>query len=181
MEHAVGWRWFAAWGLAGGLLFFAILTGFSIGLFVLPFAALAVWFVGRSAARWPEMLGVALGGAAVCLAVAAANWDYTPCPDGPITLSPGEASFSCGGFDPMPWLLAGIVLGVAGPLGYLLARPLPALPSPVRAPLSTREKVFLAIVLVLAAFSIIVLISFAGGSGESREIEIVPASTVSEP
>lgn len=181
MEQAVGWRWFAAWGLAGGLAFFAILTGLSIGLFVLPFAALAIWFVGRSAARWPEMLGVALGGAAVCLAVAAINWDYTPCPDGPITLPPGEASFSCGGFDPMPWLVAGVVLAVAGPLGYLVARRLPAPPSLLRTQLSTREKVFLAIVLVLAAFSIIVLISFATGSGGRGEIEIGPARTVSEP
>src|SRR5687767_6919079 len=108
MEQAVGWRWFAAWGLAGGLVFFALLTGLSIGFLVLPFAALAVWFVGRNASGWPEILGVVLGAAAVSLTVAAINRDYSPCPEGPITLPPGETSFSCGGFDPLPWLVAGL-------------------------------------------------------------------------
>jgi hypothetical protein len=181
MEHAVGWRWFGAWGLAGGLVFFSLLTGLSIGFLLLPFAALAVWFVARSAAGWPEILGVVLGAAAVCLAVAVTNRDYTACPEGPITVPPGQTSFSCGGLDPLPWLVAGLVLAAAGPLGYIVARRLPTPRSPLRSPLSTREKVFLAIVLVLAAFSIIVLVGLGATSSGSTEIEIQPARTVSGP
>ena len=48
MRHS-GRAWFAAWAGAGGLLVFAFLTGFSIGLFVLPFALVAVWLVQRFA------------------------------------------------------------------------------------------------------------------------------------
>ncbi len=34
-----GWRWFLAWSLAGFLMSFSLVTGFSIGLFILPVAA----------------------------------------------------------------------------------------------------------------------------------------------
>lgn len=117
-----GWRWFCAWAVAGGLLVFALLTGFSIGLLVLPFAAIAVWLVGRTARVWPEILGTGAGAAVVCLAVAALNRDYVGCPEGPITLGPGQTSYSCGGLDPLPWLVAGVALLLAAPALYALVR-----------------------------------------------------------
>jgi hypothetical protein len=150
-----GWRWFCAWAVAGGLLAFALLSGASIGFLMLPFAAIAVWLVGRTARMWPEILGSLAGAGALCLAVAAANRDYVACPDGPITLGPGEDSFSCGGLDPLPWLVVGVVLLVAGPALYALARRRG--PPRFGRPLSTGEKLFLSIVLVLAAFSFMVL------------------------
>jgi hypothetical protein len=105
------WRGFVAWALAGGLLFFSSLTGFSIGLFVLPFALLGVLLVARYSSRWPEAIGVAAGIGAVCLLVALGNRDYDPCPASDVlTVPPGETSAECGGLDPTPWLVGGIVL-----------------------------------------------------------------------
>lgn len=182
MDQAVGWRWFAAWGLAGGLVFFALLTGLSIGIFVVPFAALAVWFVARTAGGWPELLGVAVGAGAVCLVVFVRNRDHNPCPEGEITVPPGQTSYSCGGFDPLPWLIAGLALTVIGPAAYALARRLPPPPRiPLRPPLSTGEKVFLTFVLIFAALSIMTLLSVVGSSSGGGSVKIEPARTVSEP
>lgn len=162
-----GWRWFCAWAFAGGLLVFALLSGASIGFLVLPFAALALWLVGRTARVWPEILGSLAGAGAFCLAIAASSRDYVACPDGPIALGPGEESFSCGGLDPVPWLIAGVVLAAAGPVLYALARR--SGPPRFGRPLSTGEKVFLTIALVFAAFSFMVL---AAGLTTSTGVEI---------
>jgi hypothetical protein len=44
-----GWPWFLAWVLAGFLMSFSLVSGFSIGLFILPLAALAlIWAAWRS-------------------------------------------------------------------------------------------------------------------------------------
>jgi hypothetical protein len=56
-----GWRWFAAWWAAGGLFAFSFVTGFSIGLFVLPFAAAALFFVASRAPHLWESTGFAGG------------------------------------------------------------------------------------------------------------------------
>lgn len=131
MSRRAGWPWFGAWAFSGGLTFFAVLTGFSIGLLVLPFGALSLALVARRARAWPESLGVPAGVGAVCLLIAALNRDYRPCPQGEITLRPGQGEFSCGGFDPTAWWVAGVLLVVAGPVAYetarrLLRRPLGA-------------------------------------------------------
>ncbi|HSK14654.1 MAG TPA: hypothetical protein VK915_00655 [Gaiellaceae bacterium] len=118
-----GWPWFLAWAFAGGSLFFAVLSGFSIGLLVLPFALAAVWLVGRACRPWPELLGGASGAGLVLLAVAFLNRDATPCPEsGELTVQPGQTSITCGGSDPVPWLVAGGVLLAAGAAAYALAR-----------------------------------------------------------
>jgi hypothetical protein len=96
-----GWRWFAAWALAGALLAFAFLTGFSIGLFVLPFALLALVLVARWSSGGGEMLGAVTGAGLVCLLVAALADD------------PGDSA---------PWLLAGLAFVVAGVLPYAALR-----------------------------------------------------------
>jgi hypothetical protein len=44
-----GWRWFFAWSVAGFLMSFSLVTGFSIGLFILPVAAgTLIWAALRS-------------------------------------------------------------------------------------------------------------------------------------
>jgi hypothetical protein len=40
-----GCRWFWAWSLVGAALGFSFLTGFSIGLLLLPFALVLLWLV----------------------------------------------------------------------------------------------------------------------------------------
>lgn len=183
MKHAVGWRWFAAWGLAGGLVFFALLTGLSIGFLVLPFALLAVWFVARNGAGWPELLGALVGAGGVCLAVAVRSWDYNPCSDEPVRLPAGTTSYSCGGMDPIPWLVTGIVLVVAGPVAYALARRFGPPRLRLGKPLSTGEQVFLAVVLLYAILAFTTLLgvgtSSSGSGGGSVEIEA--PRTPSEP
>lgn len=118
-----GWPWFLAWALAGGLLFFAVLSGFSIGLLVLPFALATVWLVERSGRSWPELLGAVAGVGLVLLVVAFLNRGSTPCPEsGELTVQPGQTSAACGGSDPIPWLVAGSVLLAVGAAAYALAR-----------------------------------------------------------
>jgi hypothetical protein len=52
----------------------------------------------------------------------------TPCGSGPHVLSPGTESFSCGGFDPHPWLYAGVTVALLAALAYAAARRIPAKP-----------------------------------------------------
>jgi hypothetical protein len=92
------WR-FWAWGLAGALIAFSLIAAASVGVFVLPFAALALAFAVRRTRDRAEMFGGLVGPAGVCLLIA---W---------IQRGPG-------GFDAGPWLVAGIVLAVAGLAGY---------------------------------------------------------------
>jgi hypothetical protein len=60
---ATGWRWFFAWAFAGALFTFSLITGFSIGLVLLPLAALAVFWLAATAPHAREALGFALGSA----------------------------------------------------------------------------------------------------------------------
>ena len=122
MPQFAGWKGFLAWALAGGLLVFTFLSGFSIGLFVLPLAGVVLWLVARRATGWPETLGLGAGLGAVCLLVAFLSRDYNPCPEGPVTLAPGETSFECGGLDPIPWLVAGLTFVLVSVLTYAFAR-----------------------------------------------------------
>lgn len=117
-----GWRWFAAWFCAGGLLFFAVLSGFSIGLFLMPFAVVGCIVLARATGLGPPILGVVSGTGLVCLGIALANRSYDPCPpSGRVTIQPGEKSATCGGLDPLPWLSAGVVLLAAGVVVHALA------------------------------------------------------------
>jgi hypothetical protein len=67
MAHA-GPRWFAWWTLAGAIFMFSLLTGFSIGLFILPLAATCVIWVARRAPGI-EALGFPAGAGAVLILV----------------------------------------------------------------------------------------------------------------
>jgi len=68
-----GWLWFLAWIVAGFLMSFSLITGFSIGLFILPFAAAAlIWVARRSPHLFPAS-GFVAGIGATALLVAAIN------------------------------------------------------------------------------------------------------------
>ncbi len=121
MIPPTGWWRFAASGRSpAGSLPSRWLTGFSIGLFLLPFAVLAIWFVARKSRIWPEILGMVGGLGVVGLVIAAIHREGTGCrssgePDGSITVT-------CGGLDPKPWLVGGLVLLAAAPALYAFAR-----------------------------------------------------------
>lgn len=97
--HVNGCGRFWLWSLAGALVTFSLAAAASVGFLVLPFAALALFLIAPRTRNRAEMLGGLVGAAAVCLAIA---W---------IQRAPG-------GFDARPWLVAGIVLAVAGLAGY---------------------------------------------------------------
>ena len=94
----VSWR-FWLWSLAGALVTFSLVAAASVGLLVMPVAAFATFLVARKTRDRAELLGALVGAAGVCFAIA---W---------IQRAPG-------GFDARPWLVAGIVLAVAGLAGY---------------------------------------------------------------
>jgi hypothetical protein len=125
MRRWNGWKAFVAWSLAGGLLVFSVLAGLSIGLFVLPFAVAAVFLVAYHASGWPEAIGVVAGAGAVCLLIAFLSRDHQPCPESgvlPGFNSEGAFVSECGGFDPMPWLIAGIALVGVSVFAHVLVR-----------------------------------------------------------
>jgi hypothetical protein len=116
---ATGWWRFTAWVLAGGLTFFAFLTGFSIGLFVLPFAVAAVWLVARGGRLWPEILGLVGGLGVPAIVVAVLNRDGSGCRT---SEEGGLTTVTCGGLDPVPWLVVGLLLLAVTPALYGFAR-----------------------------------------------------------
>jgi hypothetical protein len=90
-----GWEWFAAWTVAGGLMTFSFLTGFSIGLFVLPLAAVTLLWVASRAPGTFDAIGFVEGIGLTLLLVALLN------------PAAGRA-----------WLYAGLVLGLAAVAAY---------------------------------------------------------------
>jgi hypothetical protein len=63
-----GWRWLLAWVGAGFLWSFSLLTGFSIGLLLLPVAAALLLWVARRSPHVREAVGF-VGGLGVTAAV----------------------------------------------------------------------------------------------------------------
>jgi hypothetical protein len=117
-----GPAWFGAWLAVGAALTFSFLAGFSIGLFVLPFALLLLAIVATRSPRLPEALGVVSGIGVTLLLVAFVNRGNEPCPaNGVLHLGPGQQSVSCGGLDPHPWLYLGIAVTAAGAVSYVAA------------------------------------------------------------
>jgi hypothetical protein len=114
--------------VAGGLLFFSLLAGFSIGLLTLPIAAAACVLLVIRGHFWPEVLGGIAGVGLTCLGIALANRGSSACPSSGFGVSAEDAGsqppgsvLECGGLDPGPWLLAGCVLVGTGIAGYALA------------------------------------------------------------
>ena len=123
MQRWTGWKAFVGWSLAGGLVAFAWITGFSIGVFVLPFAVAAVLVTAMRASGWPEAIGVVAGAGVVSLVIAFLSRGHKPCPEsGVLTVPPGETSVECGGSDPIPWLIGGIALVSVSVVAHALVR-----------------------------------------------------------
>jgi hypothetical protein len=124
MRQASGWRAMLAWAIAVGLAALAVIGAMTIGMFVAPVAVAAlVYATLRHHAGRELLVGGLLGVGAACLFVAYRNRGYTPCPPSgtSLRLGPGE-SYSCGGFDPAPWLGVGLVLVVVGLTGGAVVR-----------------------------------------------------------
>jgi hypothetical protein len=116
------WGWFAAWAVAGGLLAFSVAAAASIGLFVGPVALLALWAILRARPPHRAAFGAVSGVGLLGIAIWALNGGSEPCPEsGMQSVPPGAPSVECGGFDALPFLVAGIVLTLAGPALFALA------------------------------------------------------------
>ena len=75
-RNEVGGRgpaWFLVWIVAGFLMSLSLITGFSIGLFVLPLAGVVLIWAARRAPHLPEALGFLAGIGATALLVVAIN------------------------------------------------------------------------------------------------------------
>jgi hypothetical protein len=90
---------FWLWAVAGALVGFSLVAAASIGLLVLPVAAVALALVARATRNRAEPFGALVGAGAICFLIA---W---------IQQAPG-------GFDSRSWLLAGSLLVLLGLVGY---------------------------------------------------------------
>jgi len=93
----VGWPGFAAWCAAGALFTFSLLTGFSIGLFLLPLVVAGLYLAVRSAPDFRASLGFVAGIGVILLVLASIN------------------NFSIG------WLIPGFALSVAALTSFVAA------------------------------------------------------------
>jgi len=66
-----GWLWYGAWIAAGFLMSFSLITGFSIGLFILPLAGAMLIWVARRSPHVVEASGFVTGIAATALLIVA--------------------------------------------------------------------------------------------------------------
>jgi hypothetical protein len=104
VNRASGWDWFCAWAFVGALCAFAFVSMASIGLFVAPFALLALFLVGRRGVRGPEVLGLVAGVGAIVILIGALNTD------------------GHGSLDPRLWFGAGAALVATSVVAYSFAR-----------------------------------------------------------
>ncbi len=96
-SRRAGWSGFAAWCAAGALFTFSLLTGFSIGLFLLPLVAAALYLAVRSAPDFRASLGFVAGIGVILLVLASIN------------------NFSMG------WLIPGVAFSAAAFASFLAA------------------------------------------------------------
>jgi hypothetical protein len=64
-----GWIWFNAWLGTGALFLYSLLTGLSIGLFLFPASALAIFWLAVNAPYWREVAGFPVGAALVGIGI----------------------------------------------------------------------------------------------------------------
>jgi hypothetical protein len=88
-RHRGGWSGFVAWATAGAVFTFSLLSGFGIGLFLLPLVAALLYLAVRCAPDFRASLGFGGGIGATLVAIASI------------------VNFS------LAWLIPGIALGVA--------------------------------------------------------------------
>ena len=66
---ARGAVWFSAWTFTGALFLFSAMTGLSIGFFLFPVAALAIFWLAVNAPYWREVAGFPIGAGLMGIAV----------------------------------------------------------------------------------------------------------------
>jgi hypothetical protein len=119
MTRRPQWRWFGLWVVAGAAWALAALTGFTIGIFVAPFAlALTVALSTRRsvAAGWP---GAVAGLGLPSLYVAWLN-RHGPAANACHPIRNGESCTQL--FDPKPWLAVAVFFAVLGSLTFVALR-----------------------------------------------------------
>jgi hypothetical protein len=99
VTHLRGCGRFWLWALAGALVAFSLVAAASIGLFILPVAALVTLFAARRTRTRVEMFGAFVGVGGVCGLIA--------------FLQRGPGSL-----DATPWIVAAVVFAAAGIFGY---------------------------------------------------------------
>jgi hypothetical protein len=76
-EGASGWAWFTIWAIVSGLFVLALLGGFTIGIFIAPFAVASFLWVDKRAPHGAEALGSLVGlGATLILLGQVPGWTY---------------------------------------------------------------------------------------------------------
>ena len=109
------WVWFVAWFFAGSLCALAVLGAFTIGIFVLPIAGVAVVFLATRRGATDGIAGLISGLALPVLYVAFLNRD------GPGNICKISASsISCTEeSSPWPWLLVAAALILTGVVVFI--------------------------------------------------------------
>ena len=111
-QRSSGWGWFVAWALLGSA---AALGAVSLGpLFLLPVALIGVFLASRAGAR-RSVFGLLTGAGALLLYVA---WVQRAGP-GTTCWHTATASGCDQHLNPLPWLVGGAALVVAGLLAQL--------------------------------------------------------------
>lgn len=113
-DRRSGWPWFAVWAVAGAAFVVGLVGSFGVLVVLLPIGGAALAALALRTRVWPEAVGVATGLGGLLLLVAYTNRSYAPCPIEPTTVTrlPGYRPPVCGGIDPVPWLVVGIVVVV---------------------------------------------------------------------
>ena len=124
MSSHVGWSSLGEWALAIGLLTFAVISAASIGLLILPVAlVLIIVLAVRKRARPASPWGAPVGAGVVLFLIGVLHLGDNPCsPIGARTVVQRGETFTCGGFDPTPWLIAGSFLAAVGCAGFVVWR-----------------------------------------------------------
>jgi hypothetical protein len=113
------WAGFAAWAgvsllIVGGAFLFPLLA------ITWPLAVVLVWQLVRRGVNPPELVGLVNGVGALCLLIAFTQRNSNPCGTSvTAVIGPGGGEASCGGADPRPFLIFGLVLAVASAVAYL--------------------------------------------------------------
>jgi hypothetical protein len=112
---------FLTWAIIGLVGTMAILSSGTIGLLILPFAAVGAFLAARSFSIAREGIGFVAGAGFFAVAFALINLGNRPCP--------AQGAQNCGGADPTPWLVTGLAAVVIATAIWLLATRNPGLPT----------------------------------------------------
>ena len=112
-------RWqitgFMAWVVVGAAGGFALLSMWSIGIFLAPLAAALVVLAEGRFGFGVSTLGTVSGGGLSAIAVGLLNLGYRPCGQGSL-----PAGVACGGLSPAPWLVGGSMVTVTAAVLFAL-------------------------------------------------------------